>query len=139
MYVFTIQTKAMKKNPFKAYIKRFSEHGLWKKISHYAKKAGLKTVYSALLLFYAYKRKDTPVWAKNIVLGVLGYFLSPIDWMPDLTPIIGFTDDIGVLSFGLVTIAAYVNEDVRKQARDRLKQWFGEYDPAPLTEVDQQL
>jgi uncharacterized membrane protein YkvA (DUF1232 family) len=129
----------MKKNPFKAYIKRFSENGLWKKIAHYAKKAGLKTVYSALLLFYAYKRKDTPVWAKNIVLGVLGYFLSPIDWMPDLTPIIGFTDDIGVLSFGLVTIAAYVNEEVRKQAREKLKLWFGEYDPTPLTEVDQQL
>ncbi len=129
----------MKKNPFKAYIKRFSENSLWKKIAHYAKKAGLKTVYSALLLFYAYKRKDTPVWAKNIVLGVLGYFLSPIDWMPDLTPIIGFTDDIGVLSFGLVAIAAYVNEEVRKQAREKLKQWFGEYDPTPLTEVDQQL
>lgn len=91
------------------------------------------------MLFYAYKRKDTPVWAKNIVLGVLGYFLSPIDWMPDLTPIIGFTDDIGVLSFGLVTIAAYVNEEVRKQAREKLKLWFGEYDPTPLTEVDQQL
>lgn len=126
-------------NPYKKYISRFSENKLWKKIGHYAKQAGLKTVYSALLLFYAYKRKDTPVWAKNIVLGTLGYFLSPIDWLPDLTPIIGFTDDIGVLSFGLVAIAAYINEDVRNQARERLKKWFGDYDQQPLQEVDEKL
>lgn len=127
------------KNPFKNYIRRFSEQGLWKKIARFAKQAGIKTVYSALLLFYAYRRKDTPLWAKNIVLGTLGYFLSPFDWLPDLTPIIGFTDDIGVLSFGLVTIAAYINEEVRNNARGRLKQWFGEFDPVPLKEVDDQL
>ncbi|MCB0641234.1 MAG: DUF1232 domain-containing protein, partial [Phaeodactylibacter sp.] len=95
----------MKKNPFKKYMPSFSEGNFWEKVRRYAQQAGLKTVYTALLLFYAFKRKDTPAWAKNIILGTLGYFLAPIDAIPDLTPILGYTDDIGVLSFGLVTIA----------------------------------
>ena len=118
---------------------KFSEKGLWSKLKFYARQAGLKTVYTALLLYYAYTRKETPVWAKNIIFGVLGYFLAPIDAIPDLTPIIGYTDDLGVLSFGLVTIACYVNEDVKTNARERLKKWFGEYDVEELAEVDQQL
>lgn len=127
------------KNPFEKYVSVFSENRMWKKIKKYAHLAGLKTVYSALLLFYAYKRKETPLWARNIIFGTLGYFLSPIDLLPDLTPIIGYTDDIGVLSFGLVTIACYVNDDVRIQSRKRLRKWFGAYDLKELAEVDKQL
>jgi len=127
------------KNPFQAYIRKFSESKFWLKLSRYARQAGTKTVYSALLLFYAYRRKDTPYWAKNIVLGTLGYFLSPIDALPDLTPIIGYTDDIGVLAFGLATIAAYVNEEVRKNARGQMTKWFKEYDEKDLEEVDARL
>ena len=110
-----------------------------KKIQHFAKQAGLKVVYSVLLLFYAYRRTDTPLWAKRIIIGVLGYFISPIDMLPDLTPIIGYTDDLGVLSFGLVTIAAYVNDEVRIKARQKLRGWFGEFDVEELKEVDRQL
>ena len=127
------------KNPFEKYTSLFSESGLLKKIQQFAKQAGLKVVYSVLLLYYAYRRSDTPIWAKRIIIGVLGYFISPIDALPDLTPILGYTDDLGVLSFGLVTIAAYVNEGVRTNARKKLQDWFGEFDAEALTEVDKQL
>ena len=121
------------------YKNRFSEIKLWKKLKEYAKKAGVKTVYSALLLFYAFKRKETPSWARNIIIGVLGYFITPIDIIPDLTPIIGYTDDIGILSFGLVTIACYVNDEVKQNARTKLAKWFGDFDEEELAEVDKQL
>lgn len=127
------------KNPFKNYIGKFSVRGFWQKLGAYAKQAGIKTVYSSLLLFYAYRRKETPPWAKNIIFGTLGYFLAPIDAIPDLSPIIGYTDDIGVLSFGLVTIASYINQEVRENARERLKKWFGEYDPKAIEEVEKTL
>lgn len=127
------------KNPFKAYTGKFSETKFWQKLKHYAKQAGLKTVYVALLLFHAYKRKDTPSWAKHTILGALGYFLSPIDAIPDLTPILGYTDDIGVLTFGLVTVAAYVNEEVRKKAKAQLTKWFGAYNEEDLQEIDAKL
>jgi len=127
------------KNPFRPYTDRFSEQQFWDKLRHYARKAGLKTVYSALLLFFAYRRRDTPLWAKNIILGTLGYFLAPIDAIPDLTPVLGYTDDLGVLAFGLVTIAAYVDDQVRVKARKQLSKWFGDYDLTELKEVDDQL
>lgn len=127
------------KNPFKKYGDTFSENSLLSKIKQYFRDAGIKVVYSALLLYYAFTRKETPLWAKNIIIGVLGYFISPIDALPDLTPIIGYTDDLGVLSFGLVTLACYINTEVKGKAKNKLKDWFGEYDEKELEEVDAQL
>jgi len=98
-----------------------------------------RSVYTALLLFYAFRRKETPTWAKNIIIGVLGYLISPIDFIPDLTPIIGYTDDIGVLSFGLVTIACFVNNEVKQKSRKRMTKWFGELDETAIAEVEAEL
>ncbi len=123
----------------KNYSDNFSENKFWKKLKNYAKQSGLKTVYSALLLFYAFKRNETPKWAKNVILGSLGYFLSPIDGIPDLTPFLGYTDDLGVMSFGLVLIACYINEEVREKAKSKLSQWFGEINEDELKAVDDQL
>ena len=100
---------------------------------------GVKLTYSALLLFFAYNRLETPKWAKNIILGSLAYLVSPIDSIPDLTPFIGFTDDIGVLSFGLVTIACYIDEDVRFAAKQKVAKFFKKYDEQDLLEVDAKL
>jgi len=84
-----------------------------------------KGLYIILLLFFAYKSDATPGWARKIIIGSLAYFLSPFDSIPDLTPFLGMTDDIGVLSFGLVTIACYVDEDVRLNAYVKLKLMMG--------------
>lgn len=121
------------------YRRFFSERNFWSVIGRFAQRLGIKTVYTALLMYYAYRRKDTPFWAKNIILGVLGYLLAPLDFLPDLTPIIGFTDDIGMLSFGLVTIAAYINQDVRERARERLAKWFPKFVESDLQEIEKKL
>ncbi len=117
----------------------FSESSFWNTVQSYSKKIGIKSVYAALLLFYAFKRKETPTWAKNIIIGVLGYLIAPIDLLPDLTPFIGYTDDLGVLGVGLVAIASYVNEAVKSQAKSKLRDWFGNYDAEELENIDQKL
>jgi uncharacterized membrane protein YkvA (DUF1232 family) len=117
----------------------FSESKFWNTVQSYAKKIGVQSVYSSLLLFYAFKRKETPTWAKNIIIGVLGYLIAPIDLIPDLTPFIGYTDDLGVLGIGLVAIASYVNDSVKLQAKTKLKVWFGNYDPSEIENIDQKL
>lgn len=108
-------------------------------ICGFVHRAGVQITYSALLLFLAYKRKETPKWAKRIVLGALAYLLAPVDAIPDLSPFLGFTDDLGVLLFGLVSIAGYVNQDVRERAREILGQWIPDLDQEDLAEVDQKL
>jgi uncharacterized membrane protein YkvA (DUF1232 family) len=129
----------MDKKHLDTYAKRFSVPAFWAFLSRNARRLGLKVAYAALLMFYAYNRKETPRWARRIVLGSLGYLLTPLDALPDLTPFVGYTDDLGILSFGLVTIAAYVNEEVKKQARGRLRSWFGSYDEGELAVVDNRL
>jgi len=123
-------------NPFKKYKREYSEKRFWKKIKNYAQAAGTKVIYTGLLMFYAYKREETPNWAKHIVLGALGYLISPIDAIPDLSPIIGYTDDLGVLTFGLVTISAFINKEVKANARQQLHKWFSSINDQDLKDVE---
>lgn len=110
-----------------------------RRLGRIARKAGTETIYSGLLLYYAYEREDTPKWAKRSILGVLGYLLMPFDAIPDLTPILGYTDDLAVVGAGLATVALYINKDVRKQARGKVQQWLPQASEQELTEVDKQL
>ncbi len=80
-----------------------------------------KGLYIILLLYTAYKLGEVPPWAKRVIVGSFAYFLSPIDSIPDLTPVLGMTDDLGVLAFGLVTIACYVTDDIRLLAQEKLR------------------
>ena len=111
------QDKLLDKPAFKA------EH-LWDKLKNAALSAGRDVVERALCLYYAAQRPDTPLWAKTVIYGALTYFISPIDAVPDITPVLGYSDDLGVLLSAVLTVAMYVTEDVKQQARDRVRAWF---------------
>ena len=108
-------------------------------IGRYFNRMGQQVVYSALLMGHSYRSKQAPLFARNIVIGAFGYLISPLDALPDLTPIFGFTDDLGVLTFGLVTIASYINDDVRIAARKDLKRFFPRPDMMAIQQVDSKL
>lgn len=111
----------------------------FEKLKRFGQKAGIRIGYASLLMYYAYTRRETPLWAKNIILGSIAYFISPIDAVPDLTPFLGYTDDWGVLSFGLVTIAAYIDDEVRSKARQRLLEFFPKINLKEVEAVEEQL
>ncbi|MFQ3788887.1 YkvA family protein [Halomonas sp. A29] len=103
----------------------YSEEGFWDKVAHSARRAGRKTLEPALKMYYSAQDPSTPLWAKTAIYGALGYFISPIDAIPDLTPIIGYTDDMGVLAGALAIVAAHINDKHREQAKATLARWFG--------------
>lgn len=114
------------------------------KIKKYSRKhfAALadKGLYIILLLFYAYKSSEVPSWAKKVIIGSLAYFLSPLDGIPDLTPVLGMTDDLGVLAFGLVTIACYITDEVRTKAQFAMQKILKkEIDHNAIAEIDSWL
>jgi uncharacterized membrane protein YkvA (DUF1232 family) len=121
------------------YSEEYSEKSLFDKIKKVAKKAGIKIIYTALLLFYTLIKPSTPSWAKATIVGALGYFISPIDAIPDIIPGAGYTDDFGVLALALVTVAMYIDEEVKQKAKERLKVWFGEYDRSGLEDIDKKI
>ena len=105
-------------------IKDYSDSGLWRKIKNVAKKAGVRVIYAALLLYYVLKDPNTPAKDKAMIMGALGYFILPIDLIPDVSPIVGFTDDLTILIFALRSVWVNVTPDIKFRAQNKLTEWF---------------
>ena len=61
-----------------------------------------------------------------MIIGALGYLISPLDVLPDAIPIVGLTDDLTVLLYVINKIWVEVPEDVKNKAKDKLSDWFDE-------------
>ena len=61
---------------------------------------------------------------KALIIGALGYLISPLDVVPDAIPIAGLTDDLGVLLFVLKKVWTDIDPDIQLKAKERLKKWF---------------
>ncbi|MFZ6712775.1 YkvA family protein [Undibacterium sp. TC9W] len=105
--------------------KAYSEKGFWDKLKKYAQAAGSEVIEKVLCLYYAAQRPETPAWAKTVIFGALGYFIFPLDAVPDMLPVVGYSDDLGVIAGALVTVSFYITDDVKESARDKMKGWFG--------------
>jgi len=103
----------------------YSPPRFWNKVARYAGAAGRGTLEKALCLFYAAQSAHTPAWARRVIYGALGYFIFPLDAIPDLAPLIGYTDDLSVMAAALVTVSFYITPEVKAQAHDTLARWFG--------------
>ena len=108
-------------NPFNA---AYSDGNFWDKVKKYAKSAGESVLEPALKMYYAALDSDTPAWAKTVIFGVLGYFISPVDAIPDPAPVVGYTDDLGVLAAALAATAAHIKDVHVAKAKETLAQWF---------------
>ena len=102
----------------------YSEPKFRDKLARAALVAGREVVEKALWLYFAAQRPETPKWAKATVYGALAYFIVPLDAIPDVAPLVGYTDDFGVLALAVVTIARYIDESVRDQTSRFLARWF---------------
>lgn len=127
--------KEIKTEDLVKYEKNYSEDGLWKKIGNVAKKAGLKTVYMVLLLYYVLISDSTPKKYKAMIIGALGYFILPLDAIPDFVPAVGYTDDAAALAGAIFAVVKCISPEIEAQAKAKLKEWFGEYDEAEIADV----
>lgn len=119
--------KSMENLPdFMKYKDKFSNNGFIDKISHVAKRAGAKLVYVALILYYTLQSDKVSVKDKAVIIGALGYLISPLDVLPDAFPIVGLTDDLTVLMYVLHKVWGDVSDDIKQKAHDKLVQWFDE-------------
>ena len=92
-----------------------------------------------MLLFYTLQKTTTPKFAKSLIIGGLGYFILPADFLPDLIPGIGFTDDLTALISVVVVVALFIDEGVKTKAKERLHVWFGDYDEEELVGIDRKI
>lgn len=94
------------------------------KISRIAKRAGAKFVYVSLILYYTLQSDNVSLKDKAIIIGALGYLISPLDIIPDAIPIAGLGDDLAVLLYVLKKVWGDVPESVREKAHAKLSKWF---------------
>jgi uncharacterized membrane protein YkvA (DUF1232 family) len=66
--------------------------------------------------FCAFDR-DTPRHVQVALIGALAYFVLPFDFIPDMMPLIGFTDDAAVLATAIKLVAAHIGPQHREAAR----------------------
>ena len=109
---------------------------------HEPLKPGLTDVFAATLPFaedllaayYCAFDRQTPRHVQAALLGALAYFILPFDFIPDMLPVLGFTDDAAVLAAAIRTVASHITPAHRDAAREMLRRGIGN-DTSSGTEV----
>jgi uncharacterized membrane protein YkvA (DUF1232 family) len=103
----------------------YFDANFWEKVKNFALRAGRNVIEKALWLYYAAQRPDTPAWARTVIYSALVYFISPVDAIPDITPVVGYVDDLGVLAAAFGMGGLHIDDTVREETQKKLAEWFG--------------
>lgn len=109
---------------FMSYANKFTANDFVDKISRIAKSAGSKLVYAALILYYTLQSDKVSRSDKAVIIGALGYLISPLDVVPDAIPIVGLSDDLAVLLYVLKKVWVNVDSEIKDKAKAKLAKWF---------------
>ncbi len=119
---------------FMSYSSKFTNGEFLDKISKIAKRAGAKLVYVSLILYYTLQSDKVSIKDKAIIVGALGYLISPLDVIPDAIPIVGLGDDLAVLLYVMNKIGN-VSEEIKEKAKEKLVKWFDEDEMEEISEI----
>src|SRR5450759_924679 len=90
----------------------------WRKLRRVA--ASIPFTEDLLAAYYCAFDRDTPLPVKATLVGALAYFVLPLDAIPDVLPVIGFTDDAAVLATAIKLVANHIRPAHREAARNAL-------------------
>jgi uncharacterized membrane protein YkvA (DUF1232 family) len=94
--------------------------GFWIKVRRFG--AGLPFAEDLLAAYYCAFDRDTPLQVKAALLGALAYFVLPFDAIPDMLPVIGFTDDAAVLATAIRLVAGHMRPEHRQAAQEKVRE-----------------
>ena len=106
--------------------KHYSSEKFINKLKKYGMSLGYKGLHGVAILYVALKSPNLPKEYKLMILGVLGYFILPIDLISDLLPAVGLADDIVVITKAISVIYSSITDEMKEEANDLLKKIFGE-------------
>jgi uncharacterized membrane protein YkvA (DUF1232 family) len=93
-------------------------NGFWPKVTRMAGK--LPFAEDLLAAYYCAFDRQTPAHVRMILLGALAYFVLPFDGIPDIVPILGFTDDAAMLAAAMKVTMDSIKPEHRDAARRKL-------------------
>lgn len=120
----------------------YSEDKLFKKfdkLSKILKKSGAKILYPAILLYLVLMESKTPLQVKIMITGSLGYFISPVDCIPDVIVGLGLTDDFSALCMALSNAKIYMTDSIKNDAKKIITKWIPEITIEEFDNIDKLL
>lgn len=76
---------------------------------------------NVMVMYFAMKHPETPVYAKVFAAIIVGYALSPIDLIPDFIPILGYVDEVILLPMGIALAIKMIPPKVFEACREEAK------------------
>lgn len=108
------------------YEQHYNESSFLDKVTKYGKLTGINALYKAVQLWFVMQKPDVPATTKAVIMGALGYLIAPLDFLPDLMPVLGYTDDFVAITFALIKVQGYIDEEVERKSKHLLAKIFGE-------------
>ena len=81
-------------------------------------------IYNVLLLYYMLTDATIPLRHKRLIIGVLGYFILPIDLIPDFIPGTGFADDLLALLYVVKVLHDSITPEIKAKAQAKCNDYF---------------
>ena len=104
----------------------YSDNRFWKKVERVAKKVGATVLLPVFTLYYMLQDDKVSLQHKAYIVGALGYFIMPSDLIPDgILPVIGFTDDIAVMTLVLKLVKDSITPEIKARANARVSEIIG--------------
>lgn len=113
------------------YAPKYDENQVLAKIKKSIRLVGRGMVWTIAALYVVAKSPKVPTGYKAMALGALAYFGIPVDAIPDVLPVIGYSDDIAVMSAAVGGIAHVLDAGLMANVNDKLIEWF----PAEAAEL----
>jgi len=113
------------RNDYSNYRENYSDAALWSKVSKCATKMGSMLVYNVLVLYYTLMSPGMPLDVKLKIVGALGYVIFPADAIPDVIPVVGFTDDLAAVAYVITSIMTHITPQIRERAAAKVRDIFG--------------
>lgn len=118
------------------YEKEHDEDKFLDKIKKVGSKIGVTPIYLVFLLYHSIKSSTIPMINKAPIIGALGYFISLIDIVPDITPLLGYCDDVSIVVGALAAIATQITEEIREEAKGSARKIFPEITDEEFSIID---
>lgn len=94
------------------------KRNFWRKLKRVT--ARIPFAEQLLAAYYCAFDKATPLSVKATLVAAIAYFILPVDAIPDVLPVIGFTDDAAVLATAINLVASNIRPEHREAARNAL-------------------
>ena len=99
------------------YAKYYSESDLFRKLRKVSGSLGNNLLYYILVLYFLIADKTIPMKVRLAFVAALGYFILPLDLVTDFLPVIGYSDDMALLTFVIGNASNYISPEIKEKAK----------------------